>query len=171
MKVHELTVGSFVPMLESLGEWVSVAHQKNVLDARLAPDMYTLAQQVQQACHHARDAVSRLSGAGPVAMTTTQKTMPRVRAQIAKTIDELRALPAAAFDGAEKRDCSIPTPDGRLIRMNGARFVRAWAIPHFYFHVVTAYGILRHVGVPLGVENYLSQVGPFIEEKKPARVR
>lgn len=172
ISMHTMAVESFVPMLESLGEWLDkgAAHAKKIghdlPGARLAPDMYTLAQQVQQACHHARVAVARLTGNVPPTMEDAETTLAEMKAQIGRTLDEVRAVPAAAFEGSEERDCSIPLPNGLVIAMDGVRFLRAWALPHFYFHIVTAYGILRHDGVALGKQDYLSQVGAFIERAK-----
>jgi hypothetical protein len=127
--------------------------------------MYTLAQQVQQACFHAEDATARLVGRAPAAVEDAPSTLSGLRARVERTLTHLRDVSAAAFDGAEDRDCSIPTPNKMVIEMDGVRFIRAWALPHFYFHIVTAYGILRHSGVALGKKDYLSQVGRFI---KPA---
>ena len=75
---------------------------------------------------------------------------------------EMRVHPRLAqqglFEGAEARDCSIELPNDMVIEMDGLRFLRAWALPHFYFHVVTAYDILRHNGVVLAKSDFL---GPF----------
>jgi hypothetical protein len=90
----------------------------------------------------------------------------RPTAQITRTLEAVRSLPEAAFDGAEERDCSLEIPGDMVIAMDGLRFLRAWCLPHFYFHVVTAYDILRHNGVELGKRDYLSQVGAFIRPKK-----
>ncbi len=171
ISMHTMAVESFAPMLESLGEWLrkAAAHAEargsNLVGARLAPDMYTLAQQVQLACHHARDASARLMGEAPASMENAETTFAGLEAQLERTVEHLRVMPVAAFDGAEERDCSIPLPHGMSIAMDGLRFLRAWALPHFYFHVVTAYDILRHEGVGLGKQDYLSQVGAFIEER------
>ena len=95
-------------------------------------------------------------------MEGVETTLEGLQAQIDRTQKDLRSLPAAAFEGAEARDCSIPIPNDLTIVMNGLDFLRAWALPHFYFHVVTAYDILRHDGVALAKQDYLSQVGAFI---------
>ncbi|HXJ35467.1 MAG TPA: DUF1993 domain-containing protein [Candidatus Eisenbacteria bacterium] len=169
--MHDMAVGTFVPMLESLSEVLAkgAAHaasaKADLVNARLAPDMFTLAQQVQQACHYARDGVSRLTGKGGAAMEAAETTFPALRDQIARTLDVVRAAPAAAFDGAEERDCSIEIPGDMVIRLSGLQLLRAWSIPHFYFHVVTAYDILRHNGVAIGKRDYLSQVGRFIRPR------
>jgi hypothetical protein len=172
ISMHDMTVGSFVPMLESLssvlrkGEEHARSANVDLVNARLAPDMFTLAQQVQQACHYAKDAASRLTGKGGVSMGGAESTFAGLNAQIHHAIDEVRGVPAAAFDGAEDRDCSIDVPGDMVIEMNGLRFLRSWSLPHFYFHVVTAYDILRHHGVVVGKQDYLSQVGAFIRPKK-----
>ena len=171
ISMHAMTVDSFAPMLTSLseildkGEAYAKAKKLDLVDARLAPDMYTLAQQVQQACHHAKDGAARLGGGQPVAIEDARTTMTALKAQIAETLAFLRAFPAAAFDGSEDRDCSIEIPGDMVIAMDGERFLRAWALPHFYFHVATAYDILRHLGVEIGKKDYLSQAGGFIRPK------
>ena len=78
----------------------------------------------------------------------------------------MRGTTAADFEGAEERDCSIEIPGDMVIVMNGLQLLRAWSLPHFYFHVVTAYDILRHNGVEIGKKGYASQVGAFIRPKK-----
>jgi len=168
-----MAVNSFVPMLESMTQWLGkgAAHAKgkdlDLVNARLAPDMFTLAQQVQQACHYARDGVARLTGQASAIREEAETTLPGLEAQIARTLDHVRSIPAGAFDGAEERDCSIPIPNDMIIKMDGLDFLRAWALPHFYFHVVTAYDILRHIGVALGKQDYLSQVGAFVRPASP----
>ena len=170
LSTHDMAVGSFVPMLESLSQVLDKgaehAAKLDLVNARLAPDMFTLAQQVQLACHYARDATARLTGKDAVAMEDAETTFAGLRAQIARTLDVVRAASAEAFDGAEERDCSIEIPGDMVIGMNGLQFLRAWSLPHFYFHVVTAYDILRHNGVQIGKQDYLSQVGAFIRPKQ-----
>jgi hypothetical protein len=72
---------------------------------------------------------------------------------------------AVEFEGAEARDCGIEIPNDLMIEMDGVRFLTSWSLPHFYFHVVTAYDISRHVGVVIGKKDYLSHVGSFIRAK------
>jgi hypothetical protein len=170
--MHDMAVGTFVPMLESLSEVLdkgaehAKSAQLDLVNARLAPDMFTLAQQVQQACHHARDCTSRLTGKGGAAMEDAETAFAGLKAQIARTLDFVRSITAAAFEGAEERDCSIPIPGDLVIQMDGLQLLRAWALPHFYFHVVTAYDILRHYRVAIGKKDYLSQIGGFIRPQR-----
>lgn len=171
ISIHTMAVDTFVPMLESLSAILDkgAAHaasiQIDLVQARLAPDMFTLAQQVQQATHMARSGVARLAGQAAPAMEEAETTFSGLKAQIARSLETVRAVQVNAFDGADERDCSIETPNHMVIEMDGLRFLRSWALPHFYFHVVTAYDILRHYGVVIGKQDFLSQVGRFIRTK------
>lgn len=173
ISMHTMAINSFVSMLESLsalldkGEAFANGKSLDLVNARRAPDMYTLAQQVILACYNAKDGTARLTGTPWAAPDEAGKTMAELKAQIAATVKSLRAGPAAAFEGAEERDCSIEPPNTNIvIAMDGLQFLRAWALPHFYFHVVTAYDILRHCGVSIGKQDYLLQIGAFVRPKK-----
>ena len=73
---------------------------------------------------------------------------------------------ATAFEGADDRVITIPIPANDMeFEMNGVQFLRDWAMPHFYFHVVTAYDILRHSGVEIGKRDYMSHVGGYIRQR------
>ena len=171
--MYTLSVETFVPMLESLSSILDKGNDyadAAKLDlpgrgASAALDMYTLAQQVQQACFYAENGVARLSGRGQVTLPEAGTTFSDMKAQIAATLNSVRGASAEDFDGAETRDCSIEIPNDMIIEMDGLRFLRSWTLPHFYFHVVTAYDILRHSEVSIGKMDYLSQVGRFIRPK------
>lgn len=172
ISVYTMAVETFVPTLESLATVLdkgAVHAQQAGLDlvnARLAPDMYTLAQQVQLACYQAKDATARLSGAKPAAMEDAGKSFPDLKLAIARTISFINGVPVAAFEGAEERDCTVEPPNTDfVIALNGLTLLRSWSLPHFYFHVVTAYDILRHHGVAIGKRDYASWVGAFIRPK------
>ena len=77
-----------------------------------------------------------------------------LRARVQRTIEYLKTIPASAFDGAEDRDIKIPVRE-RTLEMKGLPYLRTWALPNFYFHVVTTYAILRHNGVDIGKRDYL----------------
>ncbi len=168
---YAMAIGTFAPMLQSLSGLLDkgAEHARDpsaLTGARLAPDMYTLAQQVQLACHHAEDGAGRLMGQAPRQPETSEQSLGALKAAIAKTIADLKAAPEAAFDGAADRPITIPISDDLAFEMNGRQFLRDWALPHFYFHVVTAYDILRQQGVTIGKRDYLSQVGGYI---RPSR--
>lgn len=171
ISMYSMAVDSFRPMLKSLSEILSKGApallEKGIdpANARLAPDMYSLSQQVQLACHHAREGACRLTGRESAPPAAADESVQEMEARIAATLDFLDAVPSGAFEQAEQRDCSIPLPNDGVISLNGLQFLRAWALPHFYFHVVTAYDILRNAGAQLGKQDYLSQIGPYIHPR------
>ena len=173
--IYPFAPETFVPMLKSLsnildkGAEHASARKSDpaaLVNAHLAPDMYTLAQQVQIACDQAKDATARLTGQDAPQFENIEKTIEELKARIAKTIDYVQSVRAAAFEGAEDRKIIIPIPENNMeFEMNGIQFLRDWALPHFYFHVGTAYDILRHNGVDIGKRDYLSQVGGYIRQR------
>jgi hypothetical protein len=171
ISIRDMAVDTFVPMLESLAGILdkaavyAEAAKVDLVNARLAPDMFTLAQQIEEACFHAKDAMSLLTGQSPAVKDGTETSLDGLKAQIARTLDYVRGIPSEAFNGAEERDCSIEAQNNQMIEMDGARFLKSWALPHFYFHVVTAYGILRSRGVAISKNDYLRQVADFTRAK------
>ncbi len=88
-----------------------------------------------------------------------------LKARIAKTIDYVRGARPVAFAGAEDRAILFPLIENLVFDSNGFEYLRDWALPHFYFHVVTAYDILRHNGVEIGKRDYLSHTGVHIHPR------
>ena len=176
--IYAMAIETYVPMLRSLshvldqGAAHASAKKSNAADlvnARLAPDMYTLAKQVQLACDQANDSTARLSGQDPPQFENDEKTLEDLKTRIDKTLKFVESVHPDAFDGAEDRKITIPIPENNIeFEMNGLQYLRDGALPHFYFHVVTAYGILRHNGVNIGKIDYMNQVGKYIRRLKPA---
>ena len=175
ISMYTMTIETFVPMLRSMAGVLDkgVEHARaaksdstTLVEARLAPDMYPLAEQVQLACHQAVDSIARLTGQEPPKFEDDLKTIGDLKARIARTIDHLEKVQQRAFDGAEEREIRSPIPElSAEFEMNGLQLLRDWALPHFYFHVVTAYDILRHKGVEIGKRDYLSHVGRYMHQK------
>jgi hypothetical protein len=170
ISMHTMASDSFVGGLESLskllakGAAFAEASDVDLINARLAPDMFPLAQQVQFVCFNAKDGVSRLTGRGPAPSGQPGTSFEEFQADIADALAFVRAIPAGDYEGAEERDCSItPANAGVVIRMDGLVFLRGWALPHFYFHLVTAYDIMRHKGVALGKPDFVSWIAPHVE--------
>jgi uncharacterized protein len=172
--VHAMAIETFVPMLSTLSTLLDKGAEHasakpidaaTLVSARLAPDMFPLVKQVQSACDHAKIAAARLTGREPPRFEDDEETLDQLKARIAKTIDYLKQTPATAFDGAEDRDIQLPLSDTMVFEMKGFQFLRDWALPHFYFHLVTAYDILRHCGVDIGKRDYLSHVGKYIRPR------
>jgi len=125
-----------------------------LVGARLAPDMHPLSRQVQIASDSAKGGPARLSGAEPPSFADTETTFTELQARIGKTIDFLKTLKPEAFEGAETRSIGLPTPNGEL-KFSGQDFLFGFVLPNVFFHVVTAYDILRHNGVEIGKMDYL----------------
>ena len=173
ISIYAMAVKTYVPMLRSLShvldQGVKKAGPADLVNARLAPDMYTLAQQVQLACDQANDSTARLSGQDAPHFEDDEKTFNELKARIAKTLEYVESVRPDAFEGAEDRKITIPIPENNIdFEMDGLQYLRDWALPHFYFHVVTAYGILRHNGVAIGKIDYMNQVSKYIRPRNPA---
>lgn len=125
-----------------------------LVSARLAPDMFPLSRQVQIACDIAKNSVARLAGLEPPRFEDTEKTFEELRARVARTLDYLKGVPPKSFEGAEDRDIKVPVRDATL-EFKGLDFLQRFAIPNVYFHITTAYNILRHNGVELGKRDFL----------------
>jgi|HubBroStandDraft_1064217.scaffolds.fasta_scaffold18422_2 hypothetical protein len=171
ISMHALAVETFVPMLRSLSNILDKAAQYAsakkfdsavLVTARLAPDMFPLSRQVQIACDHAKNAAARLTGQEPPRFADEEQTLDELKARVARTVDYVESVRPAAFQGAEDRDIKIALPNNLRLEMKGLQFLRDWALPHFYFHLVTAYDILRHNGVEIGKRDYLSHAGASV---------
>jgi len=124
------------------------------VSARLYPDMLPLASQVQIATDIARGAAARLAGEEPPVYEDNEQTFDDLVARIQRTIDYLKALDAGKFDGAATREITRPVR-GQPHTFTGINYLLQFATPNVYFHATTAYGILRHNGVPLGKADYI----------------
>ena len=125
-----------------------------LVNARLAPDMLPLSRQVQIACDLAKNSTARLAGQEPPRFEDNEKTIDELRARVARTIDYVKSVPAAALEGSEERDIKVPAGE-RTLEFKGVAFIQRWAIPNIFFHVTTAYNILRHNGVDIGKRDFL----------------
>jgi hypothetical protein len=133
---------------------------------RLADDMFPLTKQVYLSCHWALDCAARLSGVEAPVIEEVDEPLDASRARIDRALTALGAIAPGLLEGADTRAITVPLgPPGAprfMLEMNGERYVRDWSLPHFYFHVVTAYDILRANGVPIGKQDYLAHVGDAI---------
>ena len=129
----------------------------NVLvQARLAPDMLPFASQIRIACDAAKLAAARLGGLDAPKFADDETTFAQLKERIAKTLDFLASVPAAAIDGTEDKAITFPVGrDGSTRTMQGEDYLKHWALPNVFFHVTTAYALLRHNGVDLGKVDYL----------------
>ncbi len=125
-----------------------------LLNSRLAPDMLPFTKQVQIACDSAKFGVARLSGVDAPKFDDTEKTFAELRLRIASTLEYIRSVPAAKIDGTENKDVVVPRRDGSMT-LKGEFYLKHYVLPNVYFHVMTAYALLRHNGVELGKGDFL----------------
>ena len=121
---------------------------------RLFPDMLPMTKQVQIACDAAKGVVARLAGVEIPAYEDNETTLADLKARIAKTIAFIQTVTPAQIDGTEDKEIVIKRGD-KETRYKGMQFLLGHALPNFYFHVTTAYNILRHNGVEIGKRDYL----------------
>jgi hypothetical protein len=128
-----------------------------LLTARLYPNMYMFQKQVQVACDWARNAAGRLAGIDIPKMADDETTFEDLKSRISRSIDFLNSVdPATIAAGADRDVRWTAGPNTR--EMKGADFVLHQALPQFFFHVTTAYDILRHNGIELVKRDFMGQV-------------
>ncbi|MFC3532115.1 DUF1993 family protein [Vogesella facilis] len=129
-----------------------------LLQARLAPDMFPLLRQVQVVSDTAKGCGARLAGVEIPSFADSESSFEELQQRIARTVLFLQGLPPAQFDGSESRDIVLKFPH-QSMTFNGLDYLQGFVLPNFYFHLTTAYDILRHNGVPLGKADYLGSGG------------
>ncbi len=158
----EMTVTQFVKMLGNLSAFMDKAalyaetrkfDMDVLLNARLAPDQFNFIRQVQIACDTAKLGASRLTGKEAPPHADTEKTLPELKARIESTIAYLKTFSPKDYMETAGRKVSQPRWEGKWL--SGEEFATQHVIPNFYFHLTTAYAILRHNGVDVGKKDYL----------------
>ncbi|HWT55250.1 MAG TPA: DUF1993 domain-containing protein [Rhodocyclaceae bacterium] len=159
ISMYQASIPVFIRGLENLSHILAKgaahAEAKKVdpsvfITSRLYPDMFALARQVQIASDTAKGAAARLSGIENPSFADTESTFPELQERIAKTIVFLKSIKPEQIDGSEDRPVVLPTRSRGDIHFTAQNYLLQQALPNFYFHVTTAYAILRHNGVELG---------------------
>ena len=153
------TLGNLAAILEKAASFAAAkkVDQSVLLGYRLAPDMLNLARQVQIATDHAKGAPARLAGMEPPSFEDTETSFAELKARVDKAIAFLDTLKPAQVDGSEEREVTLKI-GANTRTYKGQPYLLHHALPNFFFHVTTAYGILRHCGVELGKKDYIGQV-------------
>jgi len=125
-----------------------------LLEARLAPDMKPLPFQIQSASDAAKGCAARLAGIEPPSMPDTETTFPELHARLQKTIAFLNTIKPEQLAGAEERSITLKFPSGEM-KFTGRDFVAGFSLPNVFFHVTTAYALLRHKGIVIGKMDFL----------------
>ncbi|HMB73592.1 MAG TPA: DUF1993 domain-containing protein [Gammaproteobacteria bacterium] len=142
-----------------IGKAEADAAQRNIeehvlLDARLAPDMFAFARQVQIATDLVKGGFSRLAGQESPSWADDESSFADLKARIAKTVEHVGTFTREQLDDSAGRDIVLNFP-GVTFNFKGEEYLLNFVLPNFYFHMTTAYAILRHNGVGLGKKDYL----------------
>lgn len=165
ISMYQASVPRFMNMLGNLAAILekAAAHAEAkkidpavLVNARLFPDMFPLARQVQIATDGAKGCAARLAGLEPPRYEDNEASLPELIARLRKTIDYLASFKPEQIDGAEERVVTMKFRDGTKTFV-GLPYLLDYVLPNFYFHVTTAYAILRHNGVELGKQDYLGR--------------
>ncbi|MBK8197662.1 MAG: DUF1993 domain-containing protein [Acidobacteria bacterium] len=178
MTLTELLVPTYRQMLQALAGWLKKAQAQTqdadaLMSARLAPDMFPLSTQIRFACRQAYEGGHRLRHETiPAEVEALQDegrnggeqpgTMAQALARIDETLAYLASLPDDALDGGAGKPLALELPMGIAFDLDGDIYARDWALSQFYFHVMTAYAILRHKGIALGKADYVQHMFAYL---------
>lgn len=164
---YDLTVVQFTKMLQNLSAILEKAEafaaikkvdMSVLLNTRLSVDQFNLTRQIQIACDISKLAVARLTAKEAPTHEDNEATLPELQARIQSVIEYLAGFSEADFAETATRSISQARWEGKYL--SGHEFAMQWAVPNVYFHVTTAYAILRHLGVDVGKKDYLGEM-PF----------
>ncbi|MBO9630914.1 MAG: DUF1993 domain-containing protein [Shinella sp.] len=165
ISAYELTIPAlqrgFAVLTKLLDKAEAFAEEKKIkpeilVNARLAPDMLSLAGQIQRLSDTAKAAAGRLTGTDAPSFSDDEVTLADLRARIQKTTDYLATVQETAFEGAAERIVTVKTRGGEL-SSSGKEYIFTFVLPNFYFHLSMAYAILRHNGVAVGKLDFLGR--------------
>jgi len=163
--LYDVTVPQFTKMLHNLSKILDKAQAhaeakkfdvEVLLNSRLAPDQFNFIRQIQIACDTAKLGAARLAGKEAPVHEDKEKTLPELKARIESVMGYLGTFSAKDFQGAEERRITQPRWEGKSL--SGKEFAIQHALPNIYFHITTAYSILRHNGVEVGKKDYLGEM-------------
>lgn len=163
LSMYSASVPVFVRMFGNLLVWLDKAEAHAaarkfepsvLLAARLAPDMLPFSKQIQIASDTAKFGVARLAGVESPKFEDNETTLDELRERVRKTLAFVQSVPAGLIEGTEEKDVVIPRRDGP-ITLKGEFYLKHYVLPNLYFHLTTAYALLRHNGVELGKSDYL----------------
>jgi hypothetical protein len=159
---------SLAPFIRMLGNLSAILHKAEayaaerkiepgvLLNARLAPDMYPLLRQVQIASDSVKGCAARLAGIDIPSYADSESSFAELQARIAKTQAFLGSVTAAQLEGSEGKSITLNFP-GTELKFTGQEYLLHFVLPNFYFHLTTAYAILRHNGLEIGKMDFLGR--------------
>jgi len=165
LSMHQASVPVFTRQLTNLSAILKTAEAfaeakkidpSVLINARLAPDMHPLARQIQIATDGVKGGVARLGGVEVPSFPDTESTFAELQERITKTIAFIKGVPADQVDGSEEKTITLKIGSGDM-NFPGQFYLLSFVIPNFFFHVTTAYNILRHNGVEIGKMDFLGR--------------
>lgn len=166
VSLHDIAVPTFTKHLDALDAIIDKAvaycearkiEPDALLEARLFPDMYTFKRQVQAACDFAKLSVARLSGITAPVHDDKERTFAELKTRIAETLAVIKSADPAVMDAAGDREIKVKAGPRELV-FSGQEYLLHFALPNFYFHCSTAYGILRHNGLEIGKRDFMRRL-------------
>ena len=163
IELHAISAPIFTARLKSLVHLLKIGEaegparglsEEALLGARLAPDMFELKRQVQIATDHAKGAMARLAGVDVPSFPDTEQTFAELYARIDKTLAFVASVPATSVNGREDTIVTLKLRQ-ETMELKAIDYLQGFALPNFYFHLPTAYDILRHLGMPVGKRDFL----------------
>ena len=160
LSLYDASIPVYLQMLRNLSAIMDKAEAQGgdlaaYMEARLAPDMHPFSRQIQMASDAAKGGAARLAGVAPPSMPDTETTWVELKERLAKTIDFVSSIKPEQVNGDENRTVELRLP-GRTMTFTAKDFLFNFGLPNFFFHVTTAYGLLRKQGVPLGKMDFLA---------------
>jgi hypothetical protein len=163
ISMYQVSIPQFTKMLTNLSNILKKGDEyanakgldsKALIEGRLAPDMFPLTKQVQIACDQVKNGMARIAGVEPPTFEDNEETFADLQERIAKTMTFANSLKPEQIDGTETKEIKFSIKEWNF-EFVGEQYLLTWIIPNFYFHVTTAYAILRHNGVEIGKTDYL----------------
>ena len=163
--IYQASVPVYIRRLEALSAILdkAAAHASQrkidpaaLIQARLYPDMLPLGRHVQIACSHAVRGAARLSGAEPASVEDKETSFDDLKARVAKTLAFLKSVDAKKMEGMEDREITYPVGD-RKMTLKAGEYLLHFSMPNFYFHLTTAYDILRNNGLEIGKADFMGE--------------
>jgi hypothetical protein len=168
MNLADLTLTSFEQMLGTFDHLLTKAEAdprgETLLNEKLTDDMLPLATQVRFATHQVVNTLNRLTGTSLPNEDVDHNSIADARAHLAEMRNLVRSTKADAFV-ADGTPVSFDLPNGMVFEMTAAEYVRDWSLPQFYFHIMTAYAILRKAGIPLGKADYVGYIARYAKRQ------
>ena len=163
--IYDASAPLFMRTLTNMQAWLDKAiaqsgDEATLMGAKLADDMRPFPFQFQAASDSAKNAVARLTGGEAPSMPDTEASFEELKERCRKTIRYIGSIDSAAYDGAAEREVELKFPNGMGYRFTGADYLTGFVLPNFFFHVTTAYALLRANGVPVGKPDFLAHLGP-----------